>query len=68
MLLELSDRGNLKYHSEPVLESIVIAWKMFLIIEANQNLSKVLTHVFDITSLLFSNILIYANYMAISAK
>ena len=40
-LLELSDRGNLKYSSELVLESIVIAWKIFLIIENNSELMSI---------------------------
>ena len=41
-LLELSDRGNLKYPSELVLESIVIAWKIFFIIENNSELMSIL--------------------------
>ena len=39
-LLDLSDRGGLKYPSEVVLESIVTAWKIFTCIENDSELMK----------------------------
>ena len=41
-LLELSDRGKLKYPSEVVLESIVTLWKIFSIIQNNIELVNAL--------------------------
>ena len=40
-LLELSDRGGLKYPSELVLESIISAWKIFICIENDSELMEI---------------------------
>ena len=37
-LLQLTDRGGLKYPSEPVLNSILVLWKTFSAIENNKEL------------------------------
>ena len=37
-LLQLTDRGGLKYPSEPVLNSILVLWKTFSVIENNKEL------------------------------
>ena len=39
-LLELSDRGGLKYPSEIVLESIISTWKIFICIENDRELME----------------------------
>ena len=41
-LLDLSDRGGLKYPSELVLESIVSAWKIFVSIENDNEMMALL--------------------------
>ena len=41
-LLELTDRGSLKYPSEPVLESILTLWKLFSAIENDRQLMTLL--------------------------
>ena len=40
-LIELSDRGGLKYPSEIVFDSIIVVWKNFLIIEHNSELMSI---------------------------
>ena len=37
-LMELFDRGGLKYPSEIVLDSIIVVWQIFIIIEHNSEL------------------------------
>ena len=37
-LIELSDRGGLKYPSEIVLDAIIVVWKLFILIENNSEL------------------------------
>ena len=44
-LLELSDRGGLKYPSDVVLESIVTAWKIFIFIEDDSKLMEMFVKV-----------------------
>ena len=41
-LLQLTDHGRLKYPSEPLLSVVIILWKIFVLIEIddNQNLTK----------------------------
>ena len=41
-LLELTDRGGLKYTSEYILESIVTLWKTLIAIESKDNLVAIL--------------------------
>ena len=41
-LLELTDRGSLKYPSEPVFESILTLWKLFSAIENDRQLMTLL--------------------------
>ena len=40
-LLQLTDRGGLKYPSEFILESIVTLWKTFIAIESKDNLMAI---------------------------
>ena len=37
-LLQLTDRGGLKYPSEPILNIILVSWKIFYAIENNKEL------------------------------
>ena len=41
-LLQLTDRGRLKYPSEPVLSVVIILWKIFVLIESDDKLLTLL--------------------------
>ena len=42
MLLQLTDRGRLKYPSEPVFYVVIILWKIFVLIESDDKLLTLL--------------------------
>ena len=66
-LLQLTDRGRLKYPSEPVLTSIVTLWKIFVSIEDNDKLLPMLV---DCPSrkILVNLTLIYMSVIVMSGK
>lgn len=43
-LLQLADRGGLKYPSEPVLSSVITLWKILFAIEDNDQMANLLVH------------------------
>ena len=44
-LLQLTDRGGLKFPSEFILESIVTLWRMLIAIESKDNLMALLMQI-----------------------
>ena len=43
-LLQFTDRGGLKYPSEPALSLVITLWKMLFVIEDNDHLASLLVH------------------------